>query len=70
LNACTGEAIILLVVETNESTFILRPFLFYLVPGKIIPFLFICASCTFNDRMTQEAEYPGAKLANDFKRNL
>jgi hypothetical protein len=66
LNARTVEAIILLVVETNESTFILRPFFF--VPGKIIPFLFIFASCTFNQRMSHEADYPGAKLANDLKK--
>jgi hypothetical protein len=33
LNACTGNAIILLVVETNESTFILRHF--FSVPEKL-----------------------------------
>jgi len=33
LNACTGEAIILLVVETNESTFILCLFFYFFIFG-------------------------------------
>jgi len=38
------------------------------VPGKIILFLLISASCTFNERMSHVPQYPGAKLANDLKK--